>query len=307
MDKKNNRLKNKLSIGLSLEISPEEYQKLFSDYSGYIHSLYFSPPLEGKYHSRTKISRQFEDPQVVENFYEILRLAKEEGILLDCVLNRPTIREEDVTQALPFIETIGADQITCLQKHVDIVADAFPTKDLIFSYNNDLTPSDINSISTKFGTVVVAKSFLRSPDLLQQVASRGFNLKPLVNNGCSYNCRGCQSGNRQCQSTFDRNYQQYGANYLYALQSFYPEELDTLLRDMEEENIPLESVKISNRTDGYTYLDKCISSYINLTDPEQFTDKSIHDYRLWLRLGAFNGHFEELDQYEIKSLKKRMR
>ncbi len=129
MDKKNNRLKNKLSIGLSLEISPEEYQKLFSDYSGYIHSLYFSPPLEGKYHSRTKISRQFEDPQVVENFYEILRLAKEEGILLDCVLNRPTIREEDVTQALPFIETIGADQITCLQKHVDQrISSFFPNK-----------------------------------------------------------------------------------------------------------------------------------------------------------------------------------
>lgn len=306
MGKKNEHLKSKLSIGLSLEISPEEYRKIFSDYKEYLHSLYFSPPLEGKYHSRTKISHQFENPENIEKFYEIICLAKEQGILLDCVLNRPTIRDQDIEQAIPFIESIDADQITCLQKHIDIIATAFPTKDLIFSYNNDLTPHDIDSISTKFGTVVVAKSFLRSPELLQRVADRGFKLKPLVNNGCSYNCRGCQSGNRQCQNTFDRNYQQYGVNYLYALQSFYPDELEKLLVTMEEKQIPLESVKISNRTDGYAYLDKCLNSYVNLIDPAEYTDSDIRNYRLWLRLGAFNGHFEELDQTEIKMLKKRM-
>ena len=306
MDKKNLHLKDKISIGLSLEITPRQYQELFKKYQDYLHSLYFSPPLNGKYHSRTKISEQFSNPENVKRFYEILELAKQNGILLDCVLNRPTIREQDVEQALPFIEQIGADQITCLQKHIDIVSSTFPTKEMIYSYNNDLTPRDIPNISPKFSTVVVAKSFLRDKELLKQIAERGFKLKPLVNNGCSYNCGGCQSGNRQCQSTFDRNYQKSGANYLYALQSFYPDELEILLNMMEEEQIPLESVKISNRTDDYEYLDKCLTSYIEQRDPSTYTDEDVFNYRLWSRLGAFNSHLNELDQEQIKTYKKRM-
>lgn len=306
MDKKNKYLKDKISIGLSLEITPEQYQELFKKYQDYLHSLYFSPPLNGKYHSRTKISEQFSNPENIKRFYEILELAKQNGILLDCVLNRPTIRDQDVEQALPFIEQIGADQITCLQKHIDIVASTFPTKEKIYSYNNDLTPRDIPNISPKFSTIVVAKSFLRDKTLLKQLAERGFKLKPLVNNGCSYNCGGCQSGNRQCQSTFDRNYQKSGANYLYALQSFYPDELEILLNMMEEEQIPLESVKISNRTDDYEYLDKCLTSYIEQRDPSTYTDEDVFNYRLWSRLGAFNSHLNELDQEQIKAYKKRM-
>lgn len=306
MDKKNKYLKDKISIGLSLEITPEQYQELFKKYQDYLHSLYFSPPLNGKYHSRTKISEQFSNPENIKRFYEILELAKQNGILLDCVLNRPTIREQDVEQALPFIEQIGADQITCLQKHIDIVASTFPTKEKIYSYNNDLTPRDIPNISPKFSTVVVAKSFLRDKELLKQIAERGFKLKPLVNNGCSYNCGGCQAGNRQCQATFDRNYEKSGANYLYALQSFYPDEVERLLSMMEEEQIPLESVKISNRTDGYVYLDNCLTSYIEQRDPSTYTSENISNYRLWLRLGAFNSHLTELDQEQIKTFKKRM-
>ena len=305
MDKYNERLKKKVSIGLSLELSLEEYEKIFDNYGEYLHSLYFSPPLDGKYHSRTKITTQLQNPRNKKKLFDILELAKENDILLDCVLNRPTIRLCDVEQAIPFIETMKVDQITCLQEHVDLIDKYFPDKDLIFSYNNDLNPRDINNISKKFGTVVVAKSFLRTPELLRKIATNGFKLKPLVNNGCSYNCQGCKTGNIECQNTFDKNLEKYGLNYLYALQSFYPFELEELLNIIEEEKIPLESIKISNRTDGYSYLNKCLDSYINGTNPQKYIDEHPQNYRLWSRLGALNDHLFELDSEEIIKIKEK--
>ena len=298
----NSLLKNKISIGLSLDMSVEEYLDIFDKYEGYIHSLYFSPPLSGKYHSRQLIEQQFEDPQVVERFYKILELSKAKGILLDCVLNRPSISDADVKRAVEYLKGIDVDQITCLQKDIDVIHEEFFEKELIYSYNNDLTPEKIETISSKFTSVVVGKYFLRSPKLLKRICDDGFKLKLLVNNGCSFNCKGCQSGTMQCKETFDKNISKHDLNYLYALQSLYPNERLELLSYI---NLPIESIKISNRTDGYEYLDKCLDSYINMVDPQCFINEKTSNFRLWSRLGWFNSLFDCLDNKEIVKIKQK--
>lgn len=298
----NDQLKDKLSIGLSLSMSIEEYKLLFEKYHDYIHSLYFSPPLKGKYHSRKEIEKEFSDPRNVQKFYKIIEMAKDRGYILDCVLNRPSISESDIRQAIDYIKETEVDQITCLSKDVASLHEAFPDKELIYSYNNDLSPRRIETIPPEFSTVVVGKYFLRSPELLKQVVDKGFKLKLLVNNGCSFNCKGCQAGSKQCQETFEANLKKHGINYLYALQSFYPTELEALLSMI---NLPIESIKISNRTDGYEYLDKCLDSYINLVDPQTYIDEKKSNFRLWSRMAGFNPYFETLDNNEIVKIKQK--
>lgn len=298
----NEYLKNKISIGLSLDMSLKDYKRIFEKYRGYIHSIYFSPPLNGKYHSRKQITEQFLDERNVKKFYEIIDLAKEEGILLDCVLNRPTISTELVEGAFDCIRELDVDQITCLARHIAIIDEAFPDVEKIYSYNNDFNIKQLPTVPSEFSTIVVGKYFLRSTEYLTRIRDAGFKLKLLVNNGCSYNCQGCGKGNRECQKTFFENLEKYGLNYLYALQSFYPQELQELL---DKVDIPVESIKISNRTDGATYLDKCLDSYINLTDPKTYIEERPANFRLWSRLGWFNPYLKELDNNEIIKIKQK--
>lgn len=296
----NRKLENKLSIGLSLSLSLEEYKVLFEKYKYYIHDIYFSPPLGDKYHSRGRISKQFMDKKNIEKFYQILELAKENDIKLDCVLNRPMISFEMVAKALEYLKNFPVDQITCLSRHVDMVNQAFPEIPLIYSFNNDFSIQDLDKVSKKFSTIVVGKSLLRSREQLRMIYESGFHIKLLVNNGCSFNCKGCQSGKNECYRTFMCNLEKYGIQYLYALQSFYPFELDMLLTGID---FPIESIKISNRTDGYDYLERCIESYVELKEPSDYTKEDPVNFRLWARTGNFNGYLEQLDQDEIIKIK----
>ena len=99
---------------------------------------------------------------------------------------------------------------------------------------------------------------------------------------------------------FKNNLKEHSADYLYALQSFYPEELQKLL---ETDSLFVESIKISNRTDGYEYLDKCLDSYINLVSPDKYIAEDVKNYRLWSRLASFNPYFSQLDLEEIAKIK----
>ena len=118
-------LKNKLSIGLSLDISLEEYKILFEKYKFYIHDIYFSLPLGDKYHSRSKIAKQFLDKENINKFYDILELARSYGIKLDCVLKRPTHTSNMIEGSLEYISNLNVDQITCLDCHIDVLKERF--------------------------------------------------------------------------------------------------------------------------------------------------------------------------------------
>ena len=160
----------------------------------------------------------------------------------------------------------------------------------------------LENISRSFSTIVVGKYFLRIPHYLEAIHDNGFEVKLLVNNGCSYNCMGCGKGTRNCSRTFEHNLKNMSAEELYAMQSFYPYELNELLSKLSYEP---ESIKISNRTDGYEYLDMCLDSYINEIPPEEYISMNPRNYRLYNRLGCFSGLLENIDKEHVMQYKKR--
>ncbi len=300
----NDILYKKFSIGLSLTISIDEYKELLTKYKDYIQSIYFSPPFSDKFHSRLEICEEFSDPQNIKKFYKVLELFKNEDILLDCVLNRPSLDSNTIIENLDSIKSIHPDQITLLDRHIQLICDEFPTVEKIYSFNNDFTMGKLANISDGFDTIVVGKYFLRNSQLLEKIYNSGFNLKLLVNNGCSYNCRGCQMGWRHCESVFNSNLQKKSPEYLYALLSFYPYELFELLNKLI---VPVKSLKISNRTSDYEYLNKCLYAYINYKSEDLYKQNScLEDYRLYARQANFNSFYKYFDDKKIMTLKRRI-
>ena len=298
----NNILHNKISIGLSLGMSIDEYKEILIKYKEYIQSIYFSPPFDDKFHSRYKICEEFSNPENVKKFYKILDLFRSEGILLDCVLNRPSLNNQTIIENIDSIKELYPDQITCLDRHIELVDKEFPNTEKIYSYNNDFTMEKLPTISHHFNTVVIGKYFLRNPQLLEKIYKSDFELKLLVNNACSYNCGGCQLGQRHCENVFRHNLHKNSPEYMYALLSFYPYELYNLLNKL---NIPIKSIKISNRTSGYEYLDKCLYAYINYKTEELYQqNKSVMDYRLYARQANFIPFLEQFDDQKIMTLKR---
>ena len=300
----NDKLFNKISIGLSIDIALEEYVKLFHKYNKYIHDIYFSLPLGDKFHTREKIVAQFMDPINIKKFYQIIDLCKYNEIKLDCVLNRPSLSLDDVKKAIPYMKNIEIDQITCLERHANYLKEEFSNIPFIYSYNNDFTMNKLDDISSIFSTIVVGKNMLRDVNSLKQITEKGFKIKLLVNNGCSYNCGGCTKGNKQCQKVFANNLKILDINYLYALQSFFPNELDELLNSPK---LDIETIKISNRTDDFDYIDKCLESYIYNYDVQKYIDVDTIYYRLWSRLFHFNKYLDELDVDKIIEIKRKLK
>lgn len=300
-------LNDKFSIGLSLSISLDEYKELLTNYKQYIQSIYFSPPFGDKFHSRMEICDEFSNPDNVKKFYKIIELFRSEKIKLDCVFNRPSLTNQIINENIESIKNLYPDQITCLDRHIELINEKFPNVEKIYSYNNDFTMDKLPHISRAFDTIVVGKYFLRNPELLKKINNSQFDLKLLINNGCSYNCGGCQRGYQHCENVFNYNLQKNSPEYMYALLSFYPYELFDLLNKLEKLNVSVKSLKISNRTSGYKYLDKCLYSYINYKTEELYQQNHCsEDYRLYARQANFNPFLSKFNDEKIITLKKEL-
>ena len=104
-------------------------------------------------------------------------------------------------------------------------AKAFPNCELKYSFNN----TDYQDIPKCFDTVVVGKRYLRSKEMRHQLLESGYNLVLLLNNGCSFTCPGpCRNGT-ECRKIVAQQLLTSTPSELYALESFFPEELTRLL------------------------------------------------------------------------------
>ena len=136
------------------------------------------------------------------------------------------------------------------------------------------------------------------------IKENGVDVKFLLNNGCSFNCGTCRMGNLQCKECFERNLIKFSAEELYALQSFFPFEIDILQSRLGNYEC-IKEFKISNRPCTYEYLNDCLNSYIyGKGKEEQYIQKSKMNYRLWGRLGHFNQYLEKMNINMIKKIKK---
>ena len=133
----------------------------------------------------------------------------------------------DIDYAIEFTKKFGIipEEIVCLKEYGEKIRKAFPNCELKYSFNN----TDYQDIPNCFDTVVVGKRYLRSKEMRHQLLESGYNLVLLLNNGCSFTCPGpCRNGT-ECRKIVAQQLLTSTPSELYALESFFPEELTRLL------------------------------------------------------------------------------
>jgi len=176
-----------------------------------------------------------------------------------------------------------------------------PDAELVYIYNNCIRRnSDVDNIPSDFNVVVLGNSSLRNFKRFEYVQNKGFRIRLLLNNGCSFNCRWCHNP-QYCLSTFKKNLGSKNVNELYAIQSIMPDEFHNYFAN----NKFIDSFKISNRPSNYKHLDRMLGSYIhNISLDLIGLDNS--SYLLWCRLAHFSEHLDELSYYRILEEKEKL-
>ena len=294
------KLYKKLSFGLSLNITLEEYQKIIDNYGNYIKTVYFSLPLGKEFHTRHTVVNEYSDKDAEKKLYAILDLFHQNGIELEVVINQYNISHEKILEAISYLKNnIQVDSICTLDDYIDTIKTNYPNCYFISSFNNLKTSIvDIKNTSHKYNQIVVGKNFMRNRELLKSLKEEGFSCKLLLNNGCSFNCGSCRNGNIACKKVFENNCKKMSPQILYAIQSFFPSELYQLLQITDV----VDEFKISSRPCTYQYIDQCLHSYITGKE-EKYIKQSNENYYLWGRLGHFIPYYSEFDYQEIKAIK----
>lgn len=299
----NSAFQNAFNLGLSLSASVEEYKHFIDLYKPYIHSIYFSLPLGAKFHTRSIIAQQFEDPEIQREFWDLLRLFNDHNIKLELVLNTYRLNEIDLLNAKKLLtdKGISVDFVSILDEYYESVKDLFPGIPVVYSFNNNCNFNNENAllaIKGKYEYIVVGRSFLRDNAAFRNLSEAGFKVVHLLNNGCSFNCKTCRESN-ECYSIFSRNLAKYDIEYLYALQSVMPFEL----YDGSIQTQYISVYKISNRSSGLRYLQRCLNSYLNNRVLDYLNIDKLN-LALWCKLRHITKYCYDMDIEKIFSYKE---
>lgn len=283
----------KFNVGLTLRTTLKRAEKFFAKYARYIDEVYFSLPLGDRFHSRKTVCRQFKAFGSKKKFWKLLKIIKSHGIKLEMVLNTGSLTESDVTAAKDLLAANGVeiDSVCFMDEYYSLVEKHFPDKLRICSYNNLFQSlKDVDRIKNDYDRFVLGGALIRSGEALDFVhEKKNAETILLLNNGCSFNCRGCRQA-AFCEPTFKNNLKHSSLEYLYALQSILPHELYDGTVCVEK----VDKFKISNRSSGIGYLFKCIDSYMN-DNALSYIKKNKNNLALWCRLGQFWGKFTKID------------
>ena len=286
-----------------MSASVEEYKHFIDLYKPYIHSIYFSLPLGAKFHTRSIIAQQFEDPEIQREFWDLLRLFNDHNIKLELVLNTYRLNEIDLLNAKKLLtdKGISVDFVSILDEYYESVKDLFPGIPVVYSFNNNCNFNNENAllaIKGKYEYIVVGRSFLRDNAAFRNLSEAGFKVVHLLNNGCSFNCKTCRESN-ECYSIFSRNLAKYDIEYLYALQSVMPFEL----YDGSIQTQYISVYKISNRSSGLRYLQRCLNSYLNNRVLDYLNIDKLN-LALWCKLRHITKYCYDMDIDKIFSYKE---
>ena len=304
----NKRYEKKFSFGIDLDIELSDYQKIINKYSLYISSVYFSLPSGEKFHTRAKMAEEYKKPGAKERLLKILDLFKNANVKLEAVINQYHIDKNLLKKALYDLDNfIKIDSICCLDEYLDIILEHYSNNIyLISSFNNNpLHEKDIHKLNHKYNMIVVGKEFMRKPELLKKIKKQRFVLKLLINNGCAFNCGMCRLGRENCIKTFRNNIKRFSTEELYAIQSFFPWELDKLMNILGDKNI-INEIKISSRPSTYEYLNNCLESYIYNKDVRDCIQKNPYNYHLFGRQANLIPFFKEFNYDNIENIKKEL-
>ena len=189
------------------------------------------------------------------------------------------------------------DAIVSNYSIINEVNTLFPNVYNIVSFNSGIKDEfDLKRIPTIYDEIILGSSSIRNHYFWKKIHDNNFKCRLLLNNGCSFNCGSCANAN-QCYNIFNQNMKKYSIDYLYALQSLYPSEVEKYIST----NPYIDGYKISNRNCSFDYLDKCLNGYINGDDK---INDGIEHYYYWARLGHFGKYKHTLNENKINYFKE---
>lgn len=289
----------RFSVGLPVLDPVERFNVFLDRYAPYIANVYFSLPLGDKHHSRIVTQRILREEDKLPYFLSLLRCVKNHGIHLEVLFNTAGLSEEDLMTAKAFMDTHGIDpdEIGIRMEYHEMVTRIFPGKPLVYSFNNFPSSREAFFSSGKpFQQYVVGRQFIRDARLLDEIRQHDAKTVLLLNNGCSFTCGGCGNGNH-CHDAYYAGRERYAPEYLYALQSIMPFEINEGFIDVEKVDL----FKIASRNGNVAYLQRCMDSYMandasgTETDPER--------YLLWSRLLWHTDSFADFSYDRIREIK----
>lgn len=293
----------KFTLGLNSAVDVLEYDSFLEKYSKYIHSIYFSIPLNEKYSTRKFYSDHLKTEKEISNFNAVIKCIKEHGIKLEVCLNVNNLSEKELLCAFDYLEdSFAFDEIVCMDKYKASILEHFWEKTIIRSFNN-IDPLYNNINLNGYSEIVLGKKYLFSKEGRDNLYNKGVKPRLLINNGCSLECVGCYGGN-YCYRRFvdDSN---YSVEYAYAMQSLWPSELWRLMNnDYRVANEYL--LKLSTRQKNLNLQSILLDSYIEGNDSiiEYHTRRNSKLYFLWCGLSWFTEYYNKFIFDNIKEIKK---
>lgn len=263
----------KFAIGLSLSLEPYEYNELFKRYGKYIKEIYFAPVInDERYTLHSDIREQFrEEEKMSDKTKQICDLAKDNGIMLNIVINSSLDNDSDlVIRARDWWRkwAIIPDKITVTD---NLAVAAFVYSPLscetVSSFNNNLEFKDgefsVDCIEF-YDEVVLGGRNLRNREMIEELHRANCGVEILLNNGCSFNCLYCSTKKSEfCEDIVDENIKKNGLLYHMAQQSVYPSEVEHHYRHLN-----IDIYKISSRQfTSYIDFKRTLDLYINGVDP----------------------------------------
>lgn len=293
--------KKKFSIGLPMDASVSEFESFLLEYSDMLSSVYFSIPLGRKFYSRTELENEYKTPGAEDKLLTFLHLLHKYNIRTELTVNTFKLSELDLKRVVRYIYeyNIEINEIVCLKEYGLFLRRWFPDVELKYSFNN--TSSDVPSC---FDTVVFGKNYLRDINARHHWIDCGKGFVLLLNNGCSFSCHYECGDSKFCGAILNQDLKMKTLNYLYAIQSFFPWELEQLC-----ENDPYADkyrFKISNRPLGMQFTKNVIQYYAYGVDVSVLISQSTDNYGYFCVMQQLFAHRNEFNYEEIMNIKKNL-
>lgn len=267
-----------------------------------IDSIYFSVPLGPKFYSRTELKNSIEGEESEKKLLYLLNILDELDIKKELAVNTYKLDVSDLYNICTYLKkhNIIPDEIVCLKAYGNFFKKKYPNAEIKYSFNNPIV-SDLDD----FDTVVVGKEYLRNMKKRHELIKQGKNVVLLLNNGCSFNCH-YQCGNLKfCNSLLKETLKKLTINEVYAMQSFFPEELRDILKyDIYADKYRF---KISNRPLSVQYSQIVLASYVSDKFGKDYICESRINYGLFCTMLTLLKRIDNFDITKIVEYKNRLR
>ena len=290
--------KKKFTLGLNSNIPYKEYDEFLKKYKEYIHSVYFSLPIGDEFSTRQIYSDGLRTKEQIMNWWGLVDAIKSNDLKIEVCMNVVGLNAEKIDNAIAFMQQkLTPDEIVCITSYYAKLKEAFPNSRFIYSFNNIVPEKNRDSLEG-FDEIVVGKSYLLSDDNRKKLINGGFPIRLLLNNGCFFECVQC---NDMCRYKFGNDLSIFDVEMMYAKQSFWPEELSKLIKNVDY--LDKLKFKLSTRTKNLKAQEICLSSYLQGENVEKYIKKDFMLYYIWCGLGYFSDYYKKFNFNRIRNIK----